>query len=198
MNKSNDLLKWPENWDRTRIQDRRPMAGWKKTAAYYEGGLMKELERLDVVDVLLTYNKDPDARRDPGVAVYFSRKREEDYSWHTGLGLGASIPTLAEIEEAYKRLAMKHHPDRPGGDLETFRQVNKYRKDAEAWVKGTQHVEHEYSIASDRFNEVRLNINALRLAMAAMRQLDRVGIPGMLERSFQGMKAQLSAGEKVA
>lgn len=25
-------LSWPENWPRTRIQDRKPMSSWKRTA----------------------------------------------------------------------------------------------------------------------------------------------------------------------
>lgn len=36
---------------------------------------------------------------------------------------------LDEIKSAYKRLAMRFHPDREGGDLEKFQQVTKaYKK----------------------------------------------------------------------
>lgn len=41
---------------------------------------------------------------------------------HVVLGItpGAS---LDDAKQAYRRLAMKHHPDRPGGDVATFNAV---------------------------------------------------------------------------
>jgi hypothetical protein len=45
--------------------------------------------------------------------------------WQT-LGLTTSNPSPAEIEEAHRRLAMKHHPDR-GGDSETMGRINAAR-----------------------------------------------------------------------
>lgn len=190
-------LKWPDGWERTRIQDRKLANGWKKSLKEYEAVLAKELKRLGVVETLITYNTAPNDRLDPGCAVYFSRQKRPDYAWQSALGLDTPIPTLAQIDSAYRERAMKHHPDR-GGDVEMFRQLSKHRDDAKAWILGTQHVEHEYVIPCDRFNEVRLNLNAVRLAMAAMRQLDRVGIPGMLERSFRGMRTALPAGSTEA
>jgi len=187
-------LKWPDGWDRTRIQDRKSQAGWKKTLREYTGALEKELERLKVADHVITHNPAPSDRMDPGVAVHFSLKRKEDYSWQAGLGLDTPCPTIEQIDAAFRQRAMQHHPDR-GGDVEMFRRLTKYRDDAKAWVMGTQHVEHEYVIACDRFNEVRLNVAAVRMAIAAMRQLDRVGVPGMLERSFRGMRTALPAAE---
>lgn len=41
---------------------------------------------------------------------------------HDTLGV-APDATADEVRAAYKRLAMKHHPDRPGGDAEQFRRV---------------------------------------------------------------------------
>ena len=37
-----------------------------------------------------------------------------------GVGPGA---TWAEIKSAYRRLALQHHPDRPGGDAAMFRKI---------------------------------------------------------------------------
>jgi len=45
--------------------------------------------------------------------------------WQT-LGLESSNPTLEQIEDAHRRLAMKHHPDR-GGDSETMGRINAAR-----------------------------------------------------------------------
>jgi hypothetical protein len=45
--------------------------------------------------------------------------------WQT-LGLDTSNPTLDQIEDAHRRLAMKHHPDR-GGDSDTMGRINAAR-----------------------------------------------------------------------
>lgn len=42
------------------------------------------------------------------------------------LGLDTSTPTLAQIEEAHRRLAMQHHPDR-GGDTQQMARINAAR-----------------------------------------------------------------------
>lgn len=45
--------------------------------------------------------------------------------WQT-LGLETSNPTVEQVEEAHRRLAMKHHPDR-GGDSDTMGRINAAR-----------------------------------------------------------------------
>lgn len=45
--------------------------------------------------------------------------------WQT-LGLETSAPTRQQVEDAHRRLAMKHHPDR-GGDSETMGRINAAR-----------------------------------------------------------------------
>jgi hypothetical protein len=45
--------------------------------------------------------------------------------WQT-LGIGTSRPTREEVEDAYRRLAMKHHPDR-GGDANEMARINAAR-----------------------------------------------------------------------
>lgn len=44
------------------------------------------------------------------------------------LGLGTSNPTADQIEDAYRRLAMQHHPDR-GGNAQEMARINSARDD---------------------------------------------------------------------
>jgi len=46
--------------------------------------------------------------------------------WFTILGVSASA-TREQIEAAYRPLAMKHHPDRPGGDVKEMARINAAR-----------------------------------------------------------------------
>ena len=147
---------------------------------------------MGVTEVLVSWSGAAMERLDPGVAVYFSKNLKADYSWQAALGLDTPAPTLDDIDAAYRKKAMEHHPDR-GGDVEVFRQLTKHRDQARAWIMGTHQQEHEYSIACDKFNEARLNIAALRLAIAAFRQLERVGVPSILERTFRGFRTALPA-----
>jgi hypothetical protein len=176
-------LKWPDGWERTRIQDRKPQSSWKKPYSAYRDALVKELERMGVTSVLIT--RSPQERMDPGIAVWFSRTKQ-DFSWQEALGLDTPAPTLAEIDEAFQKRAMRFHPDRPdGGDISTFQKLVDHRKNAKAWVQGTHEGAHDYAVACDRFTEAKLNMAALRLAFAAFRQIDRVGVPAILERTLE-------------
>jgi len=174
-------LLWPDGWERTRIQDRKPQASWKKPTAAYRDSLVRELEMMGATAILIS--RSDNERLDPGVAVWFSLKKE-DLSWQDGLGIFNPAPTLDEIDEAYRTKAMKYHPDREGGDIEIFKKVGEYRKAARAWVLGTHDARHEYVVPCDRFKEVRLNFAALRLAFASFRSLERVGVPAILERTL--------------
>jgi hypothetical protein len=184
-------LKWAEGWDRVPIGDRREMKAWKKPFAYYREALVQQLERIGASEVVISYNQGDDARRDPGVAVYFSKPMQEDYSWQMGLGIDNPAPTLQEIDEAYRKKALAHHPDR-GGDVEIFKRLGKYREQAKAWVLGKSG-DHEFVLPCDRFKEPRWNLNALRLGVAALRRLEEYGLPGMLERTFRGFRVALPA-----
>jgi hypothetical protein len=99
-----------------------------------------------------------------------------------------------EIDEAYRKKAMQHHPDR-GGDVEIFRSLTQHRERARAWVMDSARSEHEFALPCDRFAEPRWNINALRLGIAALRRLEDYGLPGMLERSFKGFRVALPTPE---
>ena len=44
-----------------------------------------------------------------------------DYYETLGVDRNASVD---EIKKAYRKLAMRHHPDKPGGDAEKFKNIN--------------------------------------------------------------------------
>jgi hypothetical protein len=196
-------LTWPEDQVRTRIQDRKIMTAWKKGTREYRELLIRELERMGVSSLVLSTNVPLNLRgdltvgiepRDPGVAVYFTRKVKEDYSWQDILGIHDPAPSVEQIESAYKRLAVKYHPD-VGGDKEMFVTVLEAKEKAVAWVKMQESKEHNYVIACDAFKEVRLNICAIRLTIAALRQIDRCGASSLLERAWKGFAALPAAEE---
>lgn len=185
-----DTLLWPDGWQRTRIESRRPQNAWKGTRAKYRDALVKELEMIGATSMLVTHA--PNERLDPGVSIWFSR-RKEDYSWQEGLGIDSPAPTLEEIDKTYREKAKNCHPDRTdGGDPELFKQLGEHRKNARAWVMGTHDSRHEYVLACDKYKEIRLNMAALRLAFSSFRSLERVGVPAILERTLdKAFKAAL-------
>jgi hypothetical protein len=185
-------LKWPDGWTRTRIQDRKPQTAWKKSMRDQIKMLTIELQRMGATDALVTYHQTDKANQDPGIAVYFSRGVTDKFGWQDALEIDNPAPTVAEIDAAFKVKAMPHHPDR-GGDIKIFQQLNEHRRAAIAWIRGEHTKEHELVIACDKYKEQRWNVAAIRLAVHAFRQLDRVGIPNILERTFRGLRAALPA-----
>jgi hypothetical protein len=179
-------LKWPEGWGRTLIEHRKSRAGWKKPLADYKAAVLKELDRFGITAATISMNELHKQRMDPGVAVWFSIKPAADFSWQAGLHLDNPAPSLKEIDDAYRGLIQKHHPDAvengSGGDVQMFHRLTEYRKQARAWVLGTSAPVLDNCIPCDRFTEPRQNLAAIRLALAAFRQLERVGIPAILER----------------
>lgn len=185
-------LKWADGWDRVPIGDRREMKAWKKPFTYYREALVAQLERLGAAEVVISFNTGDDARRDPGVTVYFSKPIKADYSWQLALGIDDPAPTLEQIDDAYRKKAMLNHPDR-GGDVEVFKRLGQHKAQARAWVLGKDKGDHEFALPCDRFKEPRWNLNALRLGIAALRRLEEYGLPGMLERTFRGFRVALPA-----
>lgn len=191
-------LAWPSDYPRTRPQDQRAMATWKKTANFYHDALGAELTRIGAVASVISSNVPLNLRgnmtagiepRDVGVAVYFSRKVREDFSWQDVLGIRDPIAaTEAQIQDAFKRLAQLYHPDR-GGDLEMFRTVATARDNALRWLNRKTDQNFQFVIANDQFREVRLNMAAIVMSLKALRQLDRCGSSGLLERAFKGFSA---------
>jgi hypothetical protein len=49
------------------------------------------------------------------------------FSWWQELGLSGPDVTREQIEDAHRRLIMKHHPDRPGGDGAKAAAINRAR-----------------------------------------------------------------------
>lgn len=191
--KETNPLQWPDGWPRTRLQDREAKSAWKKNYQQSVDGLLKELKRLGATSCLITRNER--GNQDSGVSVYFSLTPLDNYGWQEALGFVGEVPTIQQIDAAYRERIKNIHPDAPKPDLVLFHKLTKHRDDARAWARGTQRVEHEKVIPCDAFKEPQWNINAIRLTIAAMRQIERCGSPMMMERAFRGFsKALITAG----
>jgi hypothetical protein len=185
-------LKWPDGIGRTPIQARKKQASWKRTRLDYHNGLVDELGKMGATSILICRSENE--RMDPGVAVWFSMKKE-DFSWQSTLGLDNPAPTLDEIDSAFRDKARGCHPDRSdGGDPALFKKLNEARQHAKAWVRGTHDQRHEYVVAIDQYNEARLNLQALKLALSYIRGLERVGAPAILTQTLGAFRAKLTGG----
>ena len=197
VNKEAYPLSWPDGWPRTRPQDRRPMAAWKRTANQYRDALEKELTRMESPSFVISSNVQLNQRGamtpgveplDVGVAVYFARKIKEDFSWQDALSIHDPAPTEQQVQESFRRLAQLYHPDR-GGDIAMFQSVTKHRDNALRWINRKTNQNFDYVIACDQFREVRLNMAAIVMTIKAIRQIERCGTSSLLERAFKGFSA---------
>jgi hypothetical protein len=184
-------LRWPEGWPRTRLQDRKNNQAWKWTYPQAVDRLLRELKRFKATAVLITRNET--RMEDSGVAVYFSLKPLDAYGWQEALGFVGEVPTIAQIDKAYRDRAVKVHPDGPTPDIALFNALTKHRDDARAWARGEQKIEHDKCIAIDTFKEQRWNVNAIRLTVFALRQIERCGSAVVMERAFKGFAKQITA-----
>lgn len=185
-------LRWPDWQPRTRLGDRRPQAAWKHNYAKVTDLLVRELRLLKVTAYLITHNDihNPDS----GVSVHFSFRPDTREDWQEALGFIGTVPTVDEINRSYRDRARRVHPDGPSPNLAAFTSLTEHRDRAIAWARGTQTVEYEKVMAVDIFNEVRLNMNAIRLVLAALRQIERCGAPLMMDQAFKGFHKQITAG----
>jgi hypothetical protein len=198
------LLKWPDGFGRTLIEDRRDQRAWKKQWSVYAKGVTEELRKFSAGAVTITRNPSADEKYDPGVAVWFSLKRTEDFSWQRGLQIDNPKPTIAEIDAAFKRLAAKHHPDSviggSGGDVKLYMQFDEWRRQARAWVRGDSALDLANCLPCDDFIEARQNLAAIKLILSHLRALERLGnhfiVERIMERSFRAALPQ-NAGEAV-
>jgi len=184
-------LQWPEGWPRTSLSDREARPAWKKTERQAIEALELELKRFGAIAPVISRRDPQDFRTapDPSIAVWFSRKREEeDFSWQTALGIDNPAPTIDEIEAAFKRKALPYHPDK-GGDIETWHALDKHKKNAIAYVNQMSGKSRDFCIPCDTFKESRWNINAIRMTVHSLRQMERDGTSGLLERAMKGFAA---------
>lgn len=190
-------LSWPDDQPRTRPQDQKPMASWKRTANQYRDQLALELRRIDSPSFVISSNVPLNLRggmspgvepRDVGVSVWFSRAVREDFAWQDALGLHMPAPTEDQINDAFRMLAKRYHPD-AGGDIAMFQQLVRHRDNAIRWATRSTNQSFNYVIACDSFREVRLNIAAIVGTLKALRQIERCGTSSLLERAFKGFSA---------
>lgn len=185
-------LKWPEGIGRTPIQARKKQASWKRTRLEHYNGLVEELGRMGATSILIC--RAENERLDPGIAVWFSMKKE-DFSWQQTLGIENPAPTMDEIDSVFREKARKCHPDSVGGgDPSLFKKLNEARQQAKAWIQGTHNARHEYVMAIDQYDEGRLNLQALKLAFSYIRGLERVGAPAILNQTLGAFRAALTGG----
>lgn len=187
-------LRWPEGQKRTRINQREKRGRWGKPLSHYIKELEGELAKLKAVGVVVTGDVNTE-KIDPGVAVYFSLPpAEASGDWQDVLGIDNPKPTVAEIDERFKELARRYHPDNPAtGNYDLYRKIDEAKKEAKAWATGDFGKQHERAIACDRYGEVRLNVKAIQVTIAALRRVEDAGAPGFLDRAFSGFAApQLS------
>ena len=189
-------LRWPDGWPRTLIEHRESRSAWKKPVMEYQKAITKELIAMTVTAASITFN--PPSSRDPGVAVWYSLESADDVSWQIGLQIDNPAPTLDEIDAAYKRLAMKHHPDRnpdrPDA-IEMFKKIGAFRESARAYILGTAAPKLENCIPMDRFVEIKQNLAGVRLFLSYVRGMERLGGPAVVKRIMERtFRTALTAG----
>src|SRR5271155_648718 len=184
-------LKWPSDRPRTRFQDRKPQNAWKLTYSETVKALEREMGLSKVTYALITHN--PSGHEDSGVAVWMSRKPMDDYAWQDEFGFIGEIPTVQELDRAYMQKAKRCAPDSPTPSIDRFRELTKLRDQGRRWIRGERQVEHESVMASDKFKEVRHNLNAIRITLSALRQIERCGDPAMTEQAWRGFRPALTA-----
>lgn len=184
-------LKWPQDRSRTRFQDRKPQNAWKLGYKETLEALEREMKLSKVTYALVTHNTH--GHEDSGVAVWMSRKPMDDYAWQDEFGFIGTIPTIQELDRAYMQKARRCAPDCPTPNVDRFRELTKLRDQGRRWIRGERSVEHESVMASDKFKEVRHNLNAIRITLSALRQIDRCGDPQMTEAAWRGFRPALAA-----
>lgn len=184
-------LEWPEDRPRTRFQDRSSQNAWKLSYPDTLKAVTRELELVKATSAIVTHNLY--GNEDGGVAVWFSRKPVDEYGWQDALGFIGTVPSADEVKASYREKIRKIHPDGPTPNRVLFDELTKHRDNALRWIKGERLVEHELVMAVDNFKEQRHNLNAIKLTLSAMRQIERCGSPVMMEQAFRGFRKQLSA-----
>lgn len=185
-------VKWPQDRPRTRFQDRKPQNAWKLDFADSIEALLKEMRLSKVTHALITHNTA--GHEDSGVAIWMSRKPADDYAWQDEFGFIGEIPTIQALDRAYMQKARTCAPECPTPNIDRFRELTKLRDQGRRWIRGERTVDHESVMASDKFKEVRHNINAIRITLGALRQIERCGDPVQTEQAWRGFRPALTMG----
>lgn len=184
-------LKWPQDRPRVRFQDRKNNAAWKLNQTDTIKALEKELHLNKVTFALVTSNSP--GSEDGGVAIWLSRKPQDDYGWQDALGFIGTVPSKDQVNAAYREKVRRIHPDGPTPNRVLFDEITKHRDNALRWIRGERMVEPETVMAVDTFREVRHNMNAIKLTLSALRQIERCGSPVMMEQAWRGFRPALAA-----
>ncbi len=196
-------LKWPDNFGRTLIGERLNQKAWKKQLSVYVTAVTRELELLGANVVLITYNdRESEAQKDPGVAIWYSRQRSKDTSWQRVLRLDNPNPTREQIDKAFKSRVMeeKCHPDQvaggSGGDAKMYIKLDEARRNAKAYIEGDNPYDLKNCLPMDRYEDVRQNMAGAKLYLEHLRAMYRLGNPFVVESMMdRGLHAALTAGE---
>jgi len=174
------------------------MGSWKGSANQYREALAKEMKRMGAPAFVISSNVPLTQRGtletkgveplDIGVSIWFAREIKEDFRWQDALGIHDPAPTEDQVQQAFKRLAHVHHPDR-GGDVNMFAELTKHRDNALRWINHKTGQNLDHVIACDQFKEVRLNMAAVVGTIKAIRTIERNGTSTLLERAFKGFQA---------
>lgn len=190
-------LSWPDGVPRTRLQDRQTRNIWKNTMRQAIAALTTELERFGCLTAVITSKDphDPLGAPDPSIAVYFSRPREEDFSWQHALQIASPSPTIDEINAAFRKLSAPHHSDAvdrgSGGNIQIWHALQEHKKNALNYVKRRAGETHDLVIPCDRYKTPEQNITAITNSVRSFRQLERDGCDQILERALENFRPAL-------
>lgn len=191
-------LEWPQSQHRTDIRLQVNLSAARKSWADYMKSLATELEKMGVERFVVTFNVAATAgttRMDPGVAVWFDRKKAEDFKWQDILGLQSSYPLIEDIERAYKQKVFDVHPDRhrndPNFDIEPYHQLERAKREGIAFIKGTSELPRGFVIPCDAYKERTHNLYAIYRTIKAMRDIERFGAGQLFEGALRGFAGSL-------
>jgi hypothetical protein len=185
-------LEWPAAQHRTDARLHVNLGAARKTWHDYMKGLAGELDKMKVTSYVVTFNNEG---KDPGVAVWFDRKKKDDFNWQDVLELESSYPLIADIERAYKRKMPAVHPDlhrdETNFDLEPYHQLERAKREAVAFVKGTSELPKGFVIPCDAYEQRTHNLYAILRTIKALRDIERFGAGQLFEGALHGFAGAL-------
>lgn len=200
-------LQWAADWPQTRVQDRIDRKAWNKPAKQYVTALVRELSLMGATSVSISSNlqvggdgewlPSQPTPRNPSVTVYFTKPEVEDFTWQDVLRLTDPDVKPEDVENAYRELSKKFHPDNKlTGDHALFVALADAKRKALGWIRGDHLTAKSFALACDRYTEVKWNIKGVQVMVAALRAVERSGASQLLDRTLKGFQ-QLAAGTGV-